>query len=399
MQREVFRTSGKGVLPTEAGHATLPDVRNLAGLTLGLFACGSPAARQADPVAEEGSLMVPKPGIQTDGSVVTSFDFFEGSLEEALAEAGRAGKLVLVEVGAYWCAPCHVLEEKVLTDPRVGELVRAHFVALRIDAEKGEGPELTDHYQVMGYPTVLVLEPTGVERGRVGELEEGDVEGFIRDLAELRDGKNILAELEASALASPKDPAKRYAFGRALGQAGQRTRAEVEYAAVLEADPDDTLSLASRVLFDRGMFAAKIDGDPEAAILRYRELQARFPRSKSAVSAYRQIGRALHRLNRTEEAIASLDAMLATDPTSVDLKSSYGWFSFRERCDPARGLVVVRDALKTAPENADFHYLEAELSALLGDLKRAREAISEAARLEPGSAFYRRQVARFEGMP
>src|SRR5690606_6483278 len=170
---------------------------------------------------------------------------------------------------------------------------------------------------------------------------------------------------------------------------------EAEFARVIAGDPDNAAGLAARAMSDRAAFlVAKVDQDPERAIALYKDLQARFPAAKESVRAYRAIGRELHKLGRDDEAIASLEAMVATDPTNVDLASAYGWFSFRERCRPEAALVVVDAAARRAPNNAELQYLRAELQHQLGRQAAAVAAIREAARLEPESAFFKRQVRR-----
>ncbi|MCA9684855.1 MAG: DUF255 domain-containing protein, partial [Myxococcales bacterium] len=111
-----------------------------------------PAAKAAlpaeDPQGEHLDAQRGAPGVREDGEIVFAVDWFEGSLEQALSRATSEDKLVFVEVGAYWCPPCHELEEQVFTDPRVGAWLEEHAVAVHIDAEKGEGPELVDRYAI-----------------------------------------------------------------------------------------------------------------------------------------------------------------------------------------------------------------------------------------------------------
>lgn len=349
-----------------------------------------PAAAAA-PVAREPA------GVRADGSVVMAVDFFEGTLEQALARAKAEGKHVLVDVGAYWCHSCHDLDEKVFTVASIGEFINQRFVAIKIDAEKDEGPDLCARYKVQAYPTVLVLEATGVERGRMVEVADaaelqGGLEGILG-------GEDPLAALVAEVEAKPDDLEARYRLAVAYALAARRDQAEPLYDAVLAGDPDNARGLAAKVLHDRAaFFSAKLDGDPRAAIARYRELQARFPRSREAIRAHRAIGRELHRLGESAAAIASLEAMIAAKPEDVALKASYGWFSFRERCDPAAGLRAVEAGLAQAADEAELHYLRAELLARTGAPARALESIREAARLEPKTAFYQRQVRRFEAL-
>jgi tetratricopeptide (TPR) repeat protein len=164
------------------------------------------------------------------------------------------------------------------------------------------------------------------------------------------------------------------------------------------ADPKNELGLAAQVAYDRAMFIIyKVQDDREGAIAAYRELQARYPDSKEATRAYRQLGRILCELDKPKEAVAELDKMLATDPQDVDLHASYGWFAFRENCETARGLEVVEAGLKLAPDSAQLHYLRAELLARSGDLAAALTELKAAGAAEPDPAFYKRQIHQLQG--
>ena len=327
-------------------------------------------------------------------AVVTGIRWYQGSLDEALAAANEGGKLVFAEVGTYWCPPCHRLDEETFTARDVVEALAKNYVAVRIDAEKGDGPQQVERYRVQAYPTLLVLEPSGVEKGRIVDFV-GPVE-LLAALRRIEEGGNVLDELERKVEMEPDDLETRYRLGHAHALAGQRERAEKHYTIVLAADPKGLLGFASKVAYDRAhYFVHKLDHDPERAIELYRSLQRRFPDSVEALRAYRQIGRALHELGRDEEAIASLEQMVAEDPQDVDLRASYGWFSFRNKLAPERALESVMKGVTFDPDNAELHYLQAELLALLGRDREALAAIERAAGIEPRSAFYRQQVQRF----
>lgn len=387
------------------------------GLAVALTACGdtdpaaaapksSPTPSGAKPAAGEAPTKddVPKaapvadPGVAEDGTIVSAVQWFHGSLDEALTEAKTSGKLVFVDIGAYWCPPCHRLDEEVFTEASVGEFVGDGYIAVHIDAEKGEGPELVDRYKVQAYPTMLVLEASGIEKGRLVDfLPPKD---FIAAMTRLAEGGNVLADLVAAATAAPDDLKAQYRLAHAYALAANREQAEAAFDVVLVGDPKNELGLASKVLYDRALFVTfKLDDKPEAAIAQFRELQKRYPDSREAVRAYAKIGRLLHGVGKSDEAIVALDAMLATGPDSASLHSSYGWFSFREHCNPKRGLEVVDAGLKLEPDNADLHYLRAELAEATGDRTTAKAAIARASALEPESAFYRRQVRRFAEPP
>lgn len=358
----------------------------------------SPAPPEPAPPADAtAAAPAAAPGVRPDGSIVSAVPWFSGSLEDAVAKAGDEGKLVLVDVGAYWCPPCHRLDEEVFVLPRVGEEIAKRFVAVHVDAEKGDGPEIAERYRVQAFPTILVLEASGMEKGRVVDFLPPDE--LLVALDRIAQGENVLAELAARVEAEPDDMSLRYDLGHAWLLAAKPDAARPHLDAVLVADPKNEMGLASRVLYDRAMFQTyKIERDLPGAIEAYRELQARFPDSKEATRAYRQIGRILAEQDKPAEAVASLEAMLATDPDDTSLAASFGWFSFREKCEPEAGLRAVDAALAKSPGDAELHYLRAELTHMLGREGEALLAIGKASELEPRSAYYRRQVRRFEAI-
>ncbi|PRQ09308.1 thioredoxin family protein [Enhygromyxa salina] len=336
-------------------------------------------------------------GIRDDGSIVSAVEWFDGGLEQALAAAKAQAKLVFVDVGAYWCPPCHELDEKTFTDPRVGEWLAKHAIAVHVDAEKGEGPDLVERYHVQAYPTLLMLEATGIEKGRLVDFIEPDA--LVPKLEELAAGGNVLAELEAAVEAAPADVEARYRLGHAYVLAARQSDAERVYAGVIADDIDNAKGLTSKVIYDLAMFfTMKLEDDPETAILQLQALQSKFPDSPEATKAYRMIGRAYCQLGKPDEAVAALEAMLATDPEDVELAASFGWFAFREKCRPDAGLAAVLAGIGRAPDNAELRYLEAELRELVGEPEAALVAIRKASELEPDSAYYKRQVRRFEAL-
>lgn len=95
--------------------------------------------------------------------------FFEGKLDQALAQAGKENKLVFLDIYAVWCGPCKRLKATTFKDPAVGEYINKSFVSIAIDGEKGEGPALAQKLQLTAYPTLYVLDAKGnVLRKMVG---------------------------------------------------------------------------------------------------------------------------------------------------------------------------------------------------------------------------------------
>ena len=79
--------------------------------------------------------------------------------EAAFAKARAEGKPILLHIGATWCHWCHVMDEGTYPNPRVTQLIRDRFVAVRVDTD--HRPDVNDRYNQGGWPTCAVLDAEG----------------------------------------------------------------------------------------------------------------------------------------------------------------------------------------------------------------------------------------------
>ena len=82
-------------------------------------------------------------------------------LAAALIEAQQAHKPVLVDVSASWCPPCRVMKHEVWPDGKVRAVVTSRFVPVLIDPDLPTNRDVLERYSVRGFPTVIVLDPSG----------------------------------------------------------------------------------------------------------------------------------------------------------------------------------------------------------------------------------------------
>ncbi len=161
-------------------------------------------------------------------SVYGGIEFFEGSWEEALAEAKAQDKIIFMDAYAVWCGPCKRMAKTVFTDEEVGKFYNDKFINVKMDMEKGEGIQLRSKYRVMAYPTLLYIDYTGEVVQKVKGAR--GVDAFI----EL--GKKALLQVDRSdAYAAEYEKGKRdpefvYNYIRALNNAGKpSTKVANEY--------------------------------------------------------------------------------------------------------------------------------------------------------------------------
>lgn len=86
-------------------------------------------------------------------------------LEAAIEEAQKQDRPILVDVYSDWCAACFELDQNTWPDESIRDYIQKNYIAIRIDMDKIR-PDLAKRYQIIGYPTILVLNTEGREMKR-----------------------------------------------------------------------------------------------------------------------------------------------------------------------------------------------------------------------------------------
>lgn len=93
-------------------------------------------------------------------------DWFEGSVDEAFAEAEVTGKPIYLYWGAVWCPPCHAISATVFKSPEFLERSKL-FVPVYLDGDTERAQEYGEKFGVRGYPTMIVFDSAGEEITRI----------------------------------------------------------------------------------------------------------------------------------------------------------------------------------------------------------------------------------------
>ena len=78
---------------------------------------------------------------------------------EALAEARKKNRLVLLSLSAVWCHWCHVMDETTYSNDEIISYINEHFIPVRVDADLR--PDIDALYNQGGWPSTAILTPQG----------------------------------------------------------------------------------------------------------------------------------------------------------------------------------------------------------------------------------------------
>ena len=85
-----------------------------------------------------------------------------------------AEDLTLLIFGAEWCGACNKLEAVIAQEPAI--VLGFSVAEFDIDAE----PDLAKNYGIRTVPTLIVLEPDGTMRRKVGFTGKADLAQWLR---------------------------------------------------------------------------------------------------------------------------------------------------------------------------------------------------------------------------
>jgi thiol-disulfide isomerase/thioredoxin len=130
--------------------------------------------------------------------------------EQALEASRQAGKPLLVEWTATWCAPCKVMQKTTFQEAQVIEFCQKEFVPVQFDLDRDS--ELAKTLRVQTVPTLLYIRE-GQEVDRCSGLKTAPE--LLDWLSHLGKGPNQFEVFKAAVEAKPSDAQARWQLAEA----------------------------------------------------------------------------------------------------------------------------------------------------------------------------------------
>ena len=90
-------------------------------------------------------------------------------VEKAIEQAAAQNKFVFVDTYAEWCKPCKEMD-RVFTDPELSEFFNSNFVNVKVDMDSRYGKSLSQKYDVVWLPTLIILDGDGSVKNKIDKI-------------------------------------------------------------------------------------------------------------------------------------------------------------------------------------------------------------------------------------
>lgn len=324
--------------------------------------------------------------ILSKGSYADDVSFTTGTYDEVLDLAKQQNKIVMIDFITDWCKWCVETDRKVYTNSDVAVFANEHQINWKIDAEKGEGPDLAKKYGVKGYPTIVFASADGTEIDRIyGFLP---AEQFLQRMKDYNNDVNTYGAIKKMLEDNPEDPGANYLMADKISSNGLEGDVKVYLNKTISLDPSNEKGYTD----DAKFMLAYMNEDPEIL----KSLLSEYPNSEKVKDGY--INLASYYAEKGDYKTADgfyKDAFAKYGKNDFDLMQSYGGLlldkGYKTMKDEKATSKDRKDAIKTLEEcllyvkgtvnEASTYYVMSELYFQNKDIKKANECIDLAIKI------------------
>lgn len=98
-------------------------------------------------------------------------------LQNAVSEAQKSNKNILLDVGGEWCIWCHRLDAFIQGHDKINKFLHDNYVVMKVNFSPENKNEkfLSEYPLIIGYPHIFVLNKNGelLHSQDTGKLEQG----------------------------------------------------------------------------------------------------------------------------------------------------------------------------------------------------------------------------------
>ena len=324
------------------------------------------------------------------GAFAAEVDWVQPPFDDILKKAQKENKHIFIDFYTTWCGPCKKLDKVTYKDEKVAGYLNS-IVAVKYDAEKGEGEELAKRFKVKMFPSLVLLGPDGKEVDRhIGYLDPGD---FIDVIEGYQKGIGTVAFYEEQLKKNPDDVSTLYKLGTKYAEAVWTDEAKASFEKILAIDPDSELKAEIWSNLGYAMYA---DERYEDAAGYYNKLIEEFPDGKTSDEALQMLARVYHKMDKPDKSVETYMVYVDRHSEDPSALNSFAWFCAKRKIGFDQALPVALKAVELSDRDAGILDTLAELYYAMGDYENAIKIGKEALSKDPDDQYFKDQVNKYQ---
>ncbi len=277
------------------------------------------------------------------------------TVDQAIEEASKTGKVIIVNVHSSHCGGCAQLDADVWSTPAGAELVEG-LIPIDVDNGGPDGSYLQTRYPVTGLPAVIFIRPDGKEVDRVVGYMRGK-QAFLAEALPLKDGIERLPAMEEELAAHPDSlPLLLPVLERRLNRF-QDQNADELMNRILKLDPANRAMQAEKVVNLMTRYYTFVRLNTEKAEGYWRLLLDQFPTASSAGGAVHELHKLMSAKGQTEQWKAYMCDLAEKQATNGKLLAYIAYTAARVGVTDPRLAKAARTARAQGQGRADLDSL------------------------------------------
>ena len=266
------------------------------------------------------------------------------------------------------------------------------MINLKIDAEKGEGIELAEKYNIRGFPTIVFTNNRGDEIDRIVGYKDPDQ--FFSELSRIKSGRNTLPTLLTDFQTNPNNFSTLFKLTKKYEAMGLPASATRMINAILKAGVDSSGTAKFFSILYQSREIQKPDG-----LLEYAN---NHPESGYLTTALQEAMYFIRRIGKNKQLEADVYVRLINsyEEENPGMLNSFAWRMSELKLYLDLALEKVTWAIGQTSDNKQKHMFIDTKAEILWKLNRIDEAILEIEKcttFDPNNIYYKEQLEKFKG--
>jgi len=307
-------------------------------------------------------------------------------INDAVTDARKENKLLIVEFWAPECGPCIRLKRDIFNNEKTADFLNKNFILVQVSPSDSVYKPLWKRFNLEYQSTVIYMDTNGNEIDRTISYD-GNRDSYLNFLKEISEGRNLYSVVFSAYKKDTLNVFNNYVLAKKLLFRYQMAGAIKHYNKVLSLDPDNKARLNPECRFKIAECELMLTGE----MSRMQEYIKHNLNKQYVPKAYEYLISDLINKKDTANCISLCEEAYNKYPESYEILNKYAWAicTFKIKEDYDKALLMAQKSIAANPLRPGTYSTEAWIYFEMGDKEKAIKMQNKAIDLYPDPSYIR----------